>query len=338
VSKLVLQRPSDVLESVYDLDRSDHEWMRRITSRLDAYMGGGFGTVGSLFEIGESVQMPVVSSHEIEDRQFSAYQNFIAAGDDGKVDLSRFARIYPQRGMQTSDVGLFTVSANAARPKVWEFFQHEYGGQGVDASVLTATVDDAFISFSAAQTELSVVDARARKRWVALQRHVTAVLKLRRQLRRVEFDEEDAAWFDPDGDCLDRGPCADAGVRQRLRHLVRARDRNRCERTQHQRVEIQDYWSNVLAGKWALLDRFDSDGKRFVIAVPIHRAGDRLRGLSKRQREVVELLGDGLSNKAIAYELGISTTSVGSHLNNIYAKLGVQDRTSAVRLVRALRG
>jgi len=51
-----------------------------------------------------------------------------------------------------------------------------------------------------------------------------------------------------------------------------------------------------------------------------------LRGLSQREMEVVKLVADGLSNRAIATKLSISEKTVTSHLNRIFEKLGVASR------------
>lgn len=50
----------------------------------------------------------------------------------------------------------------------------------------------------------------------------------------------------------------------------------------------------------------------------------------KREKEVIELLLQGKSNKQIAHELGISTRTVEFHLSNIYARLDTRSRTEAV--------
>ena len=54
-----------------------------------------------------------------------------------------------------------------------------------------------------------------------------------------------------------------------------------------------------------------------------------------RELEVLELVAEGLSNKGIAQQLGISEHTVKFHLNAVMGKLGVQSRTAAV--VRAAR-
>ena len=53
--------------------------------------------------------------------------------------------------------------------------------------------------------------------------------------------------------------------------------------------------------------------------------------LSPREAEVLELLAQGLGNKQIAWELGLSEHTVKFHTSSIYSKLGVTNRTEAVR-------
>ena len=58
--------------------------------------------------------------------------------------------------------------------------------------------------------------------------------------------------------------------------------------------------------------------------------------LTPREREVLALIGKGLSNKRIAIELGLSEKTIKTHVSHLLAKLGVQDRTqAAVHAVRA---
>lgn len=54
-----------------------------------------------------------------------------------------------------------------------------------------------------------------------------------------------------------------------------------------------------------------------------------------RERQVLARLAEGLSNKAIAAELGISDQTVKFHVASIFGKLGAANRTEAVR--KALR-
>jgi two-component system, NarL family, response regulator LiaR len=54
-----------------------------------------------------------------------------------------------------------------------------------------------------------------------------------------------------------------------------------------------------------------------------------LATLSEREREVLALMAEGLSNQVIGEKLAISEKTVKTHVSNILAKLGVADRTQA---------
>ena len=51
--------------------------------------------------------------------------------------------------------------------------------------------------------------------------------------------------------------------------------------------------------------------------------------LTPREREVLDLVRQGLANKQIARRCGISERTVKAHLTSVFARLGVSDRTSA---------
>jgi DNA-binding NarL/FixJ family response regulator len=80
----------------------------------------------------------------------------------------------------------------------------------------------------------------------------------------------------------------------------------------------------------------DLDVDGYLLAPERSARDDGLQeALTARELEVLELLAAGLSNKAIAARLGISDQTVKFHVSSITGKLGVTNRTEAVR--RALR-
>jgi NarL family two-component system response regulator LiaR len=61
-------------------------------------------------------------------------------------------------------------------------------------------------------------------------------------------------------------------------------------------------------------------------------AAEERERLTRREREVLELIAQGRSNKRIALELGISEKTVKAHVGRLLGKLGVADRTQAALL------
>ncbi|GAA3934486.1 response regulator transcription factor [Streptomyces gulbargensis] len=82
-------------------------------------------------------------------------------------------------------------------------------------------------------------------------------------------------------------------------------------------------------------------GQSALAPAVAHRLMDRMRtpaqALTKRELEVLQLVGEGLSNQQISKALFLSQATVKSHLVHVFAKLGVDSRTAAVAAARARR-
>lgn len=66
------------------------------------------------------------------------------------------------------------------------------------------------------------------------------------------------------------------------------------------------------------------------------RRGDRLEALTPREREVLSLMAEGMSNAAVARRLVVTDGAVEKHISNIFAKLGLQHTDSTHRRVMAV--
>lgn len=72
-----------------------------------------------------------------------------------------------------------------------------------------------------------------------------------------------------------------------------------------------------------------TDLLRLAVSPSVGPTESDLARLTKREREVLALIRGGLTNKAIARELGIGPGTVKVHVEKVIAKLGVTDRTQA---------
>jgi len=85
-----------------------------------------------------------------------------------------------------------------------------------------------------------------------------------------------------------------------------------------------------------LLSAFGMLASETEDTLPSPRVQPLIEPLSSRELEVLTLVGQGLSNRDIARQLYIAESTVKSHLNAVYRKLDVKNRTQAVTQARAL--
>ena len=72
-------------------------------------------------------------------------------------------------------------------------------------------------------------------------------------------------------------------------------------------------------------------GEADAIVLAPEPAAGTVEPLTPREREVLDLLAEGLPNKSIAARLGISEQTVKVHVSSICGKLNAENRTDAVR-------
>jgi DNA-binding NarL/FixJ family response regulator len=78
----------------------------------------------------------------------------------------------------------------------------------------------------------------------------------------------------------------------------------------------------------------DSASKLAASLRPAEPAAPAAANLTQREQAVLTLVGEGLSNAAIAHRLGLSEATVRVHLFRLLGKLGLQDRNQAIVYVQ----
>lgn len=163
--------------------------------------------------------------------------------------------------------------------------------------------------------------------------HVATAFRIRRQFAAWPAATPDASNPEPEAILDPRGkiehaeePAKGNPARAALRRAVQSLGRARGALRRRDPEEAVGIWQALVAGRWTLVDHVDSDGRRFIVA---HRNDARVpdvRGLTLREQQALAYMALGHSNKVIAYELGLSTSTVAGHLARARAKLRLPSR------------
>ncbi|MCH2110312.1 MAG: helix-turn-helix transcriptional regulator [Polyangiaceae bacterium] len=132
-------------------------------------------------------------------------------------------------------------------------------------------------------------------------------------------DSRSGRIVDADGDAQS------TSMQEEIRYRVRQIDAARSHSSGRGQDAVQ-LWQGLLSGQWSVVDRHDSDGRRYIV---LHKNRENVRdprGLTADEARVAIYAARGLSNKLIAYQLGISESSVASQLSSAFSKLKVQKR------------
>ena len=165
--------------------------------------------------------------------------------------------------------------------------------------------------------------------------HISTGLRLQRVLTSTAFEDPCVeAILDPEGRPQHAvGMARMRGALDQLRDFVLARSRSSGAD-----IASDPAWDAVLAGRWSLVDRFDADGRRYVIAYRNPPGVLDPRRLTPREEGVAALAAIGRSNKEIANHLGVTQSTVGTLLASALTKLGLASRTMLPLFWRDLHG
>ena len=174
--------------------------------------------------------------------------------------------------------------------------------------------------------------AMERKRWQQISAHLGAGLRLRAATRNLVMESPGVEAVLDSGGTMHHGreDATANPARENLREAVRCIERARANAGRLDPDAAMDRWEALVSGRWSLVDRFDTDGKRFVVAIKNDPAHPDPRGLTPRERQVAELVGLGRSTKEIGYTLGISNAAVTNCTARAEEKLGLSSRTELV--------
>ena len=301
-----------MVEAAYDLQAPEQSWLAALVERAltlvpDATRGAAFALDASkptAPKLGKPVAVGVVSG----------FSGGLMRAMKSDADLSRFFKHKVATASEVLGTG-------------------QIGGDAVGAFVLAHGAPDSFgcVALDAEGrgivvcTDLARVTKTSRSqraRWELLGAHIAAAYRLR--TRGVRGADDDCVVA-PGGRILHaEGDAASHAARNRLRDAVVARDRARTKAVRADAAEALTLWPGLVSGRWSLVDRFERDGRRFIVARRNQPAPGGPLAFSVRERQVFGHLVQGDSVKLTAYSLGLAPSTVSSVAHSVLLKLGAR--------------
>ena len=185
-----------------------------------------------------------------------------------------------------------------------------------------------------------------RERWRMLGAHLASGFRLRQGLTQrgvvtsSKLPGHAEAILDPKSFRVTdaSGRAKSAGAMEMLRDAAVKVDRARGRLRKSDPEESLTTWWALLQGRWSLVDWFDTDGRRYVLAHPNPPNIGDPRGLTEREAQVVTYAALGESQKMLSYRIGMSNSTVSRALDSAMHKLGVKTQAQLVEKMRGLPG
>ncbi len=164
--------------------------------------------------------------------------------------------------------------------------------------------------------------------------HIAAAHRLRRtQQKPIEIKLDHAvALFEENGNLAhtqSSSPHSINALQDAAHQFARARNNSSSGE------EKLHLWQALIDGRWSIQSQTDTDGHRYIVARPNLVKAPPRASLSKSEERVATCASLGHSNKMIAYELGVSLSTVSSQLTAARRKLGAKTRTELIHTIRS---
>ncbi|MBX3229884.1 MAG: helix-turn-helix transcriptional regulator [Labilithrix sp.] len=314
------------LEAVYALDRPEGPWLRGVVDALRPGLEDGLGMAAYIYDASVrplAIREPILDC-PLDGAGLSAV---VGRSDESYVRGAWLAKV----AATASETPGF-----AEHPGVREIF-HPVGIHDV---LVVNALDPLGVGclIGAPLRRLRRLRDAERERWERVGAHVQAALRLRLRLKASAGPAEEGASGGVEA-VLARGgkvehlepPAERAGAA--LRDAVLAMDRARRFRRKPDRALAS--WRALVRARWTLVHDFEAGGDRYIVARANAASATGPQVLSARERQVVGCLALGHSPKVIAYELGLSHSTVRVLLARATAKLGARDRADLIEKFRA---
>jgi DNA-binding CsgD family transcriptional regulator len=198
--------------------------------------------------------------------------------------------------------------------------------------VFAPTGEHAVAVFTTMTTRRVVLEPHTRALWHRIAIHLAAAVRLVGRPRDPDAKDVELV-LEPNGRTAHAtGAAKNANWRELVRTASERIDHARSRAGRSDAMHALELWHGLVAGRWSLVDHFDSDGRRYILARKNDPRLSAPAALSPRERQVVFYASVGWALKEIAYALGLSISTISGHLARALQKLGIGSRSELLRL------
>jgi DNA-binding CsgD family transcriptional regulator len=325
-----------IVEAAYDCEGDERTWFRRLVEHAAPKFDRGFGVSIARYAPGIGPEEALIWSCGMKGAFIEATNAMVSANPEP------YHRLLSTESGVLNSVSQF-LGGKAEDAGDWAAFgeyMHPIGVRDI-AGMVARDPTGHVICLSVPAPDLVCTTPRDVATWSRIATHITAGARLRRGLSAASSDDlsEGAdAVLSPSGAVSHAAVAAQSSsaresLRRAAKAIVRARRKARSNED-----EALDLWQGLVAGRWSLLDRFDTDGRRFLVARKNDPDVTDPRALTLRERQVLAYSAMGHPLKLIAYALGITTSTIAASRKLAIRKLGLRTHADVVRLFAAAPG
>jgi DNA-binding NarL/FixJ family response regulator len=320
-------------ERAYALEPSEEAWLRGVAEKIHGHLGNDFGTSAGIWEHGDD-RSPT--------HLFSVYPD---GSDHPRMTFGArvaLAVLWPEdwlRALWRTDLvctsGLEALGEEGYRgyrryderwsaQRVLERTGISWADWGIrDARrVLAVTPGGPRVLVLAPLRRAARTEPALRAHWARAMVHVAAGLRMRRRLARARAEDDGDAVLTLDGRLHHaEGEAKEPALADALREAAVRIDRARGKLRREDPEGALAMWQGLVEGRWSLLDRFERDGRHYLVARRNDPGFADPRALTKQERVVLGYAAVGWANKEIAYALGVAPSTVGTLLSRAMRKL-----------------
>jgi DNA-binding CsgD family transcriptional regulator len=318
-----------VLEAGYQPAVSDAEWTRGVLAAVAPALDQGMGCVGALYDLRkgprERFGAPIATSADA--------QRFVEVA--GRAEAEPGTEEFTTR-LFLEGAQLGSASAKSRLGGAWAThpaIAKHHGPLGVRDVLGLVTQEPSGVGLAVLMPMRHVRAKPAHDvvLWSRIAAHLAAGLRLRSS-RQVPPE----AVATPEGRIVHaEGSARAKAERTSLGRAVRASERARGKLRRRSPEEAVAIWRGLVSGTWSLVDWIDQDGRRYVVARRNQPRSPAWTKLTEAEAQTVAFAALGHSNKLIAYELGVSISTVAMRLSRAAAKVGAPSRVALIRAYAA---